>query len=206
MEIIQKIVDLLEEHDVRIISTQEQNGKYVTECEFWSDAGENVIVDIYHKESAKSFVDGWKEYSYDFDPDEHAEAWVSERGKNGVSNSIRELIDDADAIAKKLEDIANALAKLTFAPTAQEIYDVSDEIKREAEIRSDWAAALRSVKDGSDLSADIRYGFSELDLSILAKLHKRNRFRTKIEDLLEDCNFHAECSDFSEGNYSKYIR
>lgn len=194
MEIIQKIVDLLEEHDVRIISTQEQNGEYVTECEFWSDAGEDVIVNIYHEESAKSFIDGWKEYSDDFDPVEHAEVWVRERGKNGVPNSIRELLDDADAIAKKLEDIADALAKLTF------------DIKREAEIRSDWAAALRSVKDGSDLSADIRYGFSELDLSILAKLHKRNHFRTKIEDLLEDCNFHVECSDFSEGNYSKYIR
>lgn len=278
MEIIQKIVDLLKEHDVRVNSTQEQNGEYVTECEFWSDAGEDMIVNIWHGESAKSFVDGWKNYSYDFDPDEHAEGWVSQRGKNGVPNSIRELLDDADAIAKKLEDTADALAKLSLLPTAQEIYDVLNEmwkhfypdaedfenpemnkdnacfagmslaadmshifkefghdneevdtyirqclsrfdgydlksiyidvdrLKREAEIRSDWAAAFRGVKDGSDLSHDIMYGLSDADISALAKLHKRNRFRKKIEDLLEDCNFHSVYGDFSGGNYDKYIK
>lgn len=72
-------------------------------------------------------------------------------------------------------------------------------------IRSDYEAALISVDHGSDLSSLLGYGFSDLDLSELAKLHKADVFRDKIEDLLEDCNFHTACRDFSENRYTDYI-
>ena len=51
------------------------------------------------------------EYAADFDADEHAEMWVEFRGKNGVPNSIRALIDDADAIQEMLDELAEAVSK-----------------------------------------------------------------------------------------------
>jgi hypothetical protein len=46
-----------------------------------------------------------------FDHDEHAEMWVEGRGKNGVPGTIRQLLDDAEAIDKMLQDLAAALAE-----------------------------------------------------------------------------------------------
>lgn len=104
--------------------------------------------------------------------------------------------------------------------TQNAIYDILDEndipyeticridvpsARKSSEIRKDWSAALRSVKKGYELSGPIDYGFSKDDIRALAKLHKQNRFRKKIEDLLEDCNFHTECADFSDGEYDKYL-
>lgn len=75
--------------------------------ENWSPAGENLVFEIYEDEG---FVGSIKRLAADFDPDEHAAMWVDGRGKDGVPSSIRELIDDADAIDKMLQDLAAALA------------------------------------------------------------------------------------------------
>ena len=74
-----------------------------------------------------------------------------------------------------------------------------------AEIRTEWATALRSVKHGSDLSHKVSWGFSTRDLIKLGELHKGNKFRKKIEDLLEDCNFHSECGLLADKNYEEYM-
>ena len=80
-----------------------------------------------------------------------------------------------------------------------------NKVIEEHDIRSDWAKALRNVRNGRNLSYKIGFGFSKEDISELAKLHQKNKFRKKIESLLEDCNFHTENADFSVGNYDKYI-
>ncbi len=77
---------------------------------------------------------------------------------------------------------------------------------REAEIRLDFASALRSVKNGTDLSYPLGWGFGKDDLMALMALHKSNKFRRKIEDLLEDCNFHTECGLLSEKRYEEFER
>ena len=75
----------------------------------------------------------------------------------------------------------------------------------DAMIRKDFAAALQSVKRGSDLSSKLGFGFSEKDIQELAKLHKAGKFRKKIEDLLTDCNFHSECRMMAAKQYDKLI-
>jgi len=50
-----------------------------------------------------------RRYAADFDADEHAAMWVESRGKRGVPDSIRTLIDDADAIQEMLDELADAL-------------------------------------------------------------------------------------------------
>ena len=113
---------------------------------------------------------------------------VSEVIRMGVSESqIREVIDASD-IAKELYQ------NIDFAKAF-----------RDSEIRSDWAAALRGVRKSTQLSSAIGWAFSDKDIAELAKLHKAKKFRQKIEDLLEDCNFHYECGKFAEEQYDEFL-
>ena len=73
----------------------------------------------------------------------------------------------------------------------------------ESYVRENWADALRHVKRGTELSSIIHYGFNNNDLVELTQLHKANKFRQKIEDLLEDCNFHYECGLLNAQRYSR---
>lgn len=67
----------------------------------------------------------------------------------------------------------------------------------------DWTGALENVKQGSDLSEVIGYCFSDQDLFVLCCLHEIGRHREKIEDLLEDCNFHYENGLLRDGKYAE---
>lgn len=59
-----------------------------------------------------NFVDDVKQYAADFDPNEHVEMWVKARasGTKGIP-SVVELVDDARAIDKMLQELAAALAE-----------------------------------------------------------------------------------------------
>lgn len=83
---------------------------------------------------------------------------------------------------------------------------VFDDAKEEAKIRHDFATALRNCKNGYELSSPLHWAFSDKDITELAKLHKSNKFRKKIEDLLEDCNFHYECEKFSKNEYDEFFK
>lgn len=65
-------------------------------------------------------------------------------------------------------------------------------MKAEDAIRLNWWNALDDVDNGTKLSKKIGWGFSTQDLLVLTCLHEANINRQKIEDLLEDCNFHTE--------------
>jgi len=70
----------------------------------------------------------------------------------------------------------------------------------EEEICEDWEKALETMTY-SDISRTIRWGFSLEDLRELMRLHREDIQREKIEDLLEDCNFHTFCGCLSEDDY-----
>lgn len=76
------------------------------QLEKYSPAGE----DFFFTANKDNFVTNVINYAEDFDPDEHAEMWVKNmHNVNGVPQSIRTLIDDADAIKEMLEELANKL-------------------------------------------------------------------------------------------------
>lgn len=52
---------------------------------------------------------------------------------------------------------------------------------------------------------DIGWSFSDEDIKELARLHKENKYREKIECLLVDCNFISEAMDFGTEKYEAYI-
>lgn len=109
-----QIMDILENNDISVISIEKQGEKHVSELEWFSPAGEDVIIVVWFNGTNSGFVDGFTKYAADFDPDEHAEMWVESRGKNGVPSTIRQLIDDADAINAMLEETAIELNALTI--------------------------------------------------------------------------------------------
>lgn len=84
------------------------------EFEKYSPAGEDFIFTIVGNDEG-AVAEKVRECAYDFDPDEHAEMWVESRGKRGVPDSIRTLIDDADAIKEMLFELADVLRKTAEA-------------------------------------------------------------------------------------------
>ena len=111
------------------------------------------------------------------------------------------LESDIKAVLKKsnmegldtVKDIISNLPKINI-----------DRCIKDAQIRLDFASALRNVKKGEALSGPLDYGFGPDDLIQLMELHKANKFRKKIEDLLTDCNFHSESALLSAKNYNEY--
>ena len=74
----------------------------------YSPAGEDFSFTADKKHFARSI----EEYAYDFDPDEHAEMWVRNMYTvKGVPQSIRVLIDDADAISEMLTELSEQINK-----------------------------------------------------------------------------------------------
>lgn len=105
-ELKQKYIDILEENDWSV-SSYTDDGR--VELQKYSPVGEDfsIIVEV------EDFTESVREYANDFDADEHAEMWVEARGKvNGVPESIRELIEDAEEIQEMLDGLADALEEI----------------------------------------------------------------------------------------------
>lgn len=74
----------------------------------FSPAGE----DFFFYADKKRFAESITEYAEDFDADEHAEMWVKNMHTvKGVPQSIRTLIDDADAIKQMLTELSEQINK-----------------------------------------------------------------------------------------------
>ena len=129
----------------------------------------------------------------------------SQRRLDGIKEQYRLnmwITEDVKAALKKtklkeLENIRQLISE----------YGVDCDFERcivDAKIRLDFASALRNTKRGYELSGKLGWGFAPDDLMELMKLHKSNKFRNKIEDLLTDCNFHSESALLSEKKYDKF--
>lgn len=73
----------------------------------YSPAGEDFLMCV----EVENFQRAVAEYAAGFDVDEHIEMWIEAKrsGTNGVP-SARELVHDAEAIDKMLDELADALA------------------------------------------------------------------------------------------------
>lgn len=113
--------------------------------------------------------------------------WLEADIKAALKKSNLEALD-------KIKEVIKDLPKINI-----------DKCIKDAQIRLDFASALRNVKKGEALSGPLEYGFGPDDLMQLMELHKTNKFRKKIEDLLTDCNFHSESTLLSARKYDEYI-
>lgn len=99
----QKYKDVLESLDWSILDFT-NDGR--VEIQKYSPAGEDFCICV----DVENFPEAVAEYAADFNVDEHIEMWV-EAKKNGVGGvpSTRELVEDAEAIDKMLQELAAAL-------------------------------------------------------------------------------------------------
>ncbi len=84
-------------------------------------------------------------------------------------------------------------------------YIIWDNVEKIALVKRDYFTAFKRVREGSDLTSIVGYFLSNQDLRKLAKLHKENKFRKRIEAYLTDCNFHYECGKFMQHEYDEFI-
>ena len=82
------------------------------ELENWSPAGENIIETIRFDNTPDGLIKALKENAESFDVDEHVELWIEGRGKNGVPDTARELVEDAEAIKEMLDDLYEAVSEI----------------------------------------------------------------------------------------------
>ena len=98
----QKYIDVIESLGWNIVGDPNGTGVDIQQK---SPAGEDFS---FYTDTA-DFPAGVLEYARNFDPDEHVELWIGHRGDGGCPSTIRELVDDAEAIKKMLKTLVNAL-------------------------------------------------------------------------------------------------
>lgn len=162
----QKYIDVIESLGWNILGDLNDTG---VELQQASPAGEDFV---FYTDTA-DFPKGVIEYARGFDPDEHVELWVEHRGDGGCPSTVRELVDDAEAIKKMLKTLADALI------TAQ--------------------SGGRSWLLGDDLVTEdnLLDGFSFYDVILAVhcncKTIDRNAIRTQVQEILsqrlEDMNY-----------------
>ena len=112
MELSERIEELLDEHDFSVCGDISERygekGRYDIELETYSPEGEDVLVSLTYDGTEKDFIREFNDYAEGFDAEDHAEMWIECRGKNGVPDSIKDLLEDAEWIKERLQ---KALAK-----------------------------------------------------------------------------------------------
>lgn len=143
--------------------------------------------------------------NYDLMEDDYYEPredWVA----RFISDDIEWIFQTAPSSAHK-EIEQDIRSKIEATGCAKKVYEAIkwDSIFENLAIRADFASALSQIEDGASLAGKLGWGFSDKDLRQLAKLHKENRFRKKIEEMLTDANFHATVRMLTAGDYDELL-
>lgn len=123
MELSKRIEEVLENFDFslcgEILERYNEKGKYDIEIETYSPEGEEVIISLIYDGTEEGFIAAFVNYANWFDAEEHAEMWIEGRGKNGVPENIRDLLEDAEwqknmflVVAKALNNLDNESEEL----------------------------------------------------------------------------------------------
>lgn len=83
--------------------------EWYIEIETSSPAGEDVIETIWI-EPGQTIGEAARDWADSYDADDHAAQWIEHRGEGGCPSTVRELIDDAEAIGDMIRELADALA------------------------------------------------------------------------------------------------
>lgn len=140
----------------------------------------------------------WKKYHPDYDGSNRP-------SENQVITYLRNDIESIMVEVSGSEKIIQTIIR--GVSCGSEILAMLDweKIQDNVNIRLNFHEALKSVKHGSDLAGRLDYSFSRLDVLHLAELHKSNKCRKKIEDLLTCCNFRYESGKFKKHEYDEFF-
>ncbi len=102
-----KIEEILEEKGVKYEIRPEEGYGLV---EFWTDtAGQDIPTEFNFDGTPEGFIKEFVESAESYDVDNEVELFANMRGKQGVPDTIRELLDDCQEAKDTLLDIAKAL-------------------------------------------------------------------------------------------------
>lgn len=105
---------ILREQDIKVVTVHQNDTaieKFSAELEFWSPLGEVFCFNIEFGDGVM-FAEAFEEFANNFNPDKHAAMWIENRDTvSGVPQSVRDLIDDAEAIKEILCETANKLSE-----------------------------------------------------------------------------------------------
>ena len=92
-------------------------------------------------------------------------------------------------------------------PSGEEVLKLTgfDLARLDTLVRLDWPGSFRSFKNGAILAPMVGFRVGGRDIRELAELHRRNRFRRKIEEFLAECGMDEIRTDFAEKKYEKYL-
>jgi uncharacterized protein YwqG len=80
--------------------------------EFWTNtADQDIPTEFDYDGTPEDFVKQFIERAENYDIDEEVEVYVNMRGKNGIPNTVRELINDCQEAKDTLMEIAKKLQK-----------------------------------------------------------------------------------------------
>lgn len=105
----EEIYDVLDDMDVRY-NTEYCGSKTEALIEFWTNtAGHDIPTEFDYDGSPEDFVKQFTESAENYDVDEEVELYINMRGKNGVPNTVRKLLDDCQEAKDTLMEIAEKL-------------------------------------------------------------------------------------------------
>ena len=115
MKALQKSVkQLFDEHNWDYELERIPSVGYALHISWYSPAGEDLNTDIELPEyfTIEDIYDAFNSKYEDFDVDEHVEMWVAHRGEGGCPSTVKELLEDAEAIDDELREVVDELRKL----------------------------------------------------------------------------------------------
>ena len=112
MKLNDKIINVLENNGFNISEIKKRDNKYYVEINQYTPEGEDWWEVIWFNGTDEGFVEAITERYNNFDVDDEAEIYIEFRGKNGVPNSIKALIEDAEWKESTLDKLVNELEKL----------------------------------------------------------------------------------------------
>ena len=163
MKLSKRIEEILEKHDFSVCGEISEriynNDGYDVELETYSPEGENVIIPLIYDGTEEDFIRQFRSYAEGFDAEEHAEMWIESRGKNGVPDSIKDLLEDAEWIKTTLEEVADDLENIDNEEDTEEkeTLSVEEKLQKIKEILSERNGVADSQEFGLSYSQAINY-------------------------------------------------
>lgn len=112
MKLSNKIIKIVENNDFNMGNVEKQNNSFYVDISQYTPLGEDWYETIWFDGTNKGFIRAVRDNYNSFDVDEEVEIWIENRGKNGVPNSIRALVEDAEWKEAALEKLADELEEL----------------------------------------------------------------------------------------------
>ena len=171
MELSERIIEVLEKNEFNVGEITEQDKEFYLEFGQSTPEGEDWWEILWFDGTEEGFIKAFTDRANSFDVDEEAEVWIEARGRvNGVPDSIRDLIDDAE------------WKKETLLQTVRELNDEELEEDREPITKDKF---MEYIEENFTLNKRMCLDLLE-SIFDYAEEHNHSKYNYMLEDLIAD--------------------